>query len=264
MRRDAIFYQLFQRYPQLLFQLVDLPIENRQGYRFDSVEVKEPTFRIDGVFLPPESSRVVVFAEVQFQGDDSLYHRFFSESHLYLYRNRQRYDDWYGVVIFESRSLEPEGASIHRSLLNGGQVFRIYLDELGDPSQQPIGISLAQLTIAPEDQAAERARQVIDRAGQESIENLEASTIIEIATNIIVYKFSQLSREEVEAMLGLNLEETRVYQDAKAEGEEIGERRAKREVVLNLVDLGFSAESITGVVNLPLEEVQQILREDSE
>jgi predicted transposase YdaD len=30
-RRDAIFYQLFQRYPQLIFELVDLPIEDRRG-----------------------------------------------------------------------------------------------------------------------------------------------------------------------------------------------------------------------------------------
>jgi predicted transposase YdaD len=39
---------------------------------------------------------------------------------------------------------------------------------------------------------------------------------------IAVYKFSKLSREEVEAMLGLSLEETRVYQEASAEGKIIG------------------------------------------
>ena len=39
---------------------------------------------------------------------------------------------------------------------------------------------------------------------------------------IAVYKFSKLSRVEVEAMLGLSLEETKVYQEASAEGEERG------------------------------------------
>ncbi len=57
MRRDAIFYQLFKRCPDLFFTLLDSPPASIQGYRFESVEVKEPTFRIDGVFLPPPMVR---------------------------------------------------------------------------------------------------------------------------------------------------------------------------------------------------------------
>jgi predicted transposase YdaD len=60
---------------------------------------------------------------------------------LYLYRNRTLYDDWHGVLLFSSRSLEPSN-TIHQSLLNGNQVDRLYLDELGNPNDQPIGISL--------------------------------------------------------------------------------------------------------------------------
>jgi predicted transposase YdaD len=40
---------------------------------------------------------------------------------------------------------------------------------------------------------------------------------------IIVYKFSNLSRDEVDAMLGIELQQTRVYQEAKAEGRTEGE-----------------------------------------
>jgi predicted transposase YdaD len=36
-------------------------------------------------------------------------------------------------------------------------------------------------------------------------------------TTIIVYKFNDLSRDEVDAMLGIELQQTRVYQEAKAE-----------------------------------------------
>lgn len=117
MRRDAIFYTIFQRFPSLLFELVEQPPATAESYRFESVEVKEPTFRIDGVFLPPPEAtpQIVFFAEVQFQKDELLYHRFFSESLLYLYRNASLYDDWYGVIIFQSRSLEPENTTIHRS-----------------------------------------------------------------------------------------------------------------------------------------------------
>ena len=69
MRRDSIFYKLFQQYPSLLFQVLTNPPENANAYRFGSVAVKEPKFEIDGVFLPPENDApgVVYFCEVQFQ-----------------------------------------------------------------------------------------------------------------------------------------------------------------------------------------------------
>ncbi len=52
-----------------MFELVEQPPANAENYRFESVEVKEPTFRIDGVFLPPPetSPQTIFFAEVQFQ-----------------------------------------------------------------------------------------------------------------------------------------------------------------------------------------------------
>jgi predicted transposase/invertase (TIGR01784 family) len=114
-----------------------------QGYRFDSVEVKEPTFRIDGVFLPPESAspKLIFFVEVQFQRDDALYDRFFAESMLYLHRN-PIYDDWYGVILLKSRRLEPKRTEIHRSLLNGSQVQRIYLNELDNSNTLPLGLRI--------------------------------------------------------------------------------------------------------------------------
>ena len=147
MKRDSIYYQIFKRFPRLLFELVDYHAEQAQDYRFESVEVKETAFRMDGVFLPPEgaTSRVVFFAEIQFQRDEGLYHRFFTESMMYLYRNQLTYDDWYCVVIFPSRSLEPSDTRTHRIFLNSDQVQRIYLDELDAANPQPIGISLMQL-----------------------------------------------------------------------------------------------------------------------
>ncbi len=56
MRRDSIFYKLFQQSPSLLFELLTNPPINAYTYRFDCVAVKEPKFEIDGVFLPPENA----------------------------------------------------------------------------------------------------------------------------------------------------------------------------------------------------------------
>jgi predicted transposase/invertase (TIGR01784 family) len=105
--------------------------------------VKEPTFRIDGVFLPPDdvASKLIFFVEVQMQKDGSLYNRFFAESMLYLHRN-PICDDWYGVVLLKSRRIEPKNTMLHRSLLDGPQVQRIYLDESEDSESQSIGLQL--------------------------------------------------------------------------------------------------------------------------
>ncbi len=41
MRRDSIFYKLFQQSPTLLFELLTNPPENADAYRFDSVAVNK-------------------------------------------------------------------------------------------------------------------------------------------------------------------------------------------------------------------------------
>nr|WP_242056612.1 Rpn family recombination-promoting nuclease/putative transposase [Nostoc sp. FACHB-152] len=108
MRRDSIFYKLFQQSPTLLFQLLTNIPKNANAYRFDSVAIKEPKFEIDGVFLPPENegAGVVYFCEVQFQKDEQLYERVFAESSLYFYCNRARFCDWQAVIIYPSRNIE--------------------------------------------------------------------------------------------------------------------------------------------------------------
>jgi predicted transposase/invertase (TIGR01784 family) len=257
-KRDSIYYQIFKRFPGLLFELVNDPPQEAQNYRFESVEVKETAFRIDGVFLPPEgaTSKIIFFAEVQFQKDEALYHRFFTESMMYLNRNRFQYDDWFCVVIFPDRSSEPSDTRIHRLFLNSDQVQRIYLDELGDPNTLPIGINLMQLTLASDETMAEQARLLIERVELEETGTLPKNEILDIITTIAVYKFSSLSREEVEAMLGLTLEQTRVYQEAKAEGREEREAEMLRVTVPLLLKTSMTVEQIAQQLNVDAEAVR--------
>lgn len=108
MRRDTIFYKLFQTSPTLLFDLLGTTPTYADQYRFDSVAIKEAKFEIDGVFLPPEDQApgTVYFCEVQFQRDDQLYERLFGESFLYFYRQRSRFCDWQAAIIYPSRTIE--------------------------------------------------------------------------------------------------------------------------------------------------------------
>jgi predicted transposase YdaD len=82
----------------------------------------------------------------------------------------------------------------------------------------PVGLGLMVLTTLEGDAAKIEARRLIALA-----EGTRA--IIELVSTIIVYKFTNLTRDEVDQMLGITLQQTRVYQDAKAEGELIGEAR---------------------------------------
>jgi predicted transposase YdaD len=71
------------------------------------------------------------------------------------------------------------------------------------------------LMILPEDQAPSEARYLLARSRQEGIDSEASAFIMEMVSTIISYKFVSLSREEVEAMLDITFEETRVYRDLK-------------------------------------------------
>jgi predicted transposase/invertase (TIGR01784 family) len=158
------------------------------------------------------------------------------------------------VILLASRSLEPNDRQIHQALLESDQVQRIYLDELGNLEQQPLGVSLIQLTTAPEATAPEQARALIQRSQTELIGNLSPGDIIELVATILFYKFSNLSREEVSTMLGLDksLKDTRVYRDLEAEAEAKILRAAQR-----LANKGMAIEEIAEVLDLTVEQVQE-------
>lgn len=258
MRRDSIFYKIFQQCPTLLFELLTNPPTNAEAYRFDSVAVKEPKFEIDGVFLPPENegAGVVYFCEVQFQKDEHLYERVFAESALYFYRNRARFSDWQAVIIYPSHSIEQSDIHPHRSLLNGGQVLRVYLDELGDIRQLPLWVAIMVLTTVEESQAPEEARYLLTRTREEVSESASRA-IMEIIITIMVYKFEQLSRREVESMLDITIKQTRVYREIKEEGRE----EATVNLVIRQLTKRFgemSEETRSSISGLPLPVLEDL------
>ena len=227
MRTDSLFYRLFQTAPEIFFELIGEPSTAAIGYEFQSVELKESSFRIDGVLLADEG-RPVYFSEVQFQKDEVLYRRFFAEIFLYL-RQYVTVSDWRGVLIYPQQSLEPTDLGAYRELLAGNRVTRVYLDRLGDAAELPLASSLVKLVVEPEATAPALARELIGRSGQESLGRLSGQDLVRLVETIIVYKFSTLSREEIEMMLGLaDLKQTRVYQEGREEGEQIGEQRGQQ------------------------------------
>ncbi|MEH2321875.1 DUF4351 domain-containing protein [Nostoc sp.] len=89
-----------------------------------------------------------------------------------------------------------------------------------------------------------------------------------MVTTIMMYRFEQLNQAEVESMLGITLQQTRVYRDIKAEGRAEG-REEGREAMANAISrlltkrLGeLSAEMRSSISGLPfplLEELSDAL-----
>jgi len=225
MRTDTIFFQLFQTFDNLLFELVGLPPEASEGYHFTSVGIKEKAFRFDGIFIPEALEKNIWFVEVQFQKRAEFYWEFIGEIFLYLSQYKPQHD-WQAVAIFAKRSIETEPPKQFRELFAGERIVRIYLDEL--PQDESLNLGIVRLIVAPESEAIALAQGLADRVGLGDREK-----VIEFIEMVLVYKFPQMSREEVEAMFTLgDLKQTRVYQEALQEGErrgeKIGEQRGKQ------------------------------------
>jgi predicted transposase/invertase (TIGR01784 family) len=221
MKQDTIFYQLFKRSPTLLFELLASFPAEASGYRFDSIEVKETAFRADGIFLPPTPAGNVFFAEVQQERDNLLYERLLAEIAIFAYRDRDSFRDWQAVVIYPSRSTEQERLELVQEFLASGRITRIYLDELGEIENLPWGLALMVLTILPSDEMLDKAKELLQRFSIEEAVSTETfsagSAILDLVITAIVYKFSELSRDEVLAMLGQELQEPRAFREIREE-----------------------------------------------
>jgi predicted transposase YdaD len=144
---------------------------------------------------------------------------------------------------------------ITNDLLNSSQVNRIYLNELGDIRQLPVWV-LMVLTTLDDEQATQEARYLLAR-NQQGESQAGNRAIIELITTIMVYKFENKSRIEVEEMLGITLQETRVYREIKEEGRE----SEARSLILRLLNrrVGELPEDVRQQVEaLPLEQLENL------
>ncbi|MBC6420001.1 MAG: Rpn family recombination-promoting nuclease/putative transposase [Prochloron sp. SP5CPC1] len=245
--------------PEIFFELIGQPY--RAGYHFRSIEVKQTAFRIDGVFLPPPDAvdEPVFFVEVQFQKDELLYHRLFGELFMFLAQNPQ-ISGWQAVVIFPRRSLEPEETKLYEPLLSSGQVQRFYLNELlSTEGEFSPTIGLMELIVQPSKQVPELARTLWTQVNQTPETKIPKETILELIETTMVYKFPQLSRQEIAAMLGLaeSVKHTRVYQEGREEGRWEGEQK----LIIRLLShrVGAMATALHSQVEaLPLEKLEAL------
>ncbi len=190
MKTDSIWYNLFLKFPSIFFELIGEPSTNSLRYKFSSVEVKQLSFRLDGIFLPKgESPELPIhFVEVQFQKDEEFYSRLFTEIFIYLRQKKPR-NDWQVTVVYPSRSLESAEPIWYREFFNSPRLKRIYLDEELDwLGTATVGIGAVKLIVSPEKKAVESAKQLIERTKQTIEDSVSQRDFIELIETIIIYK----------------------------------------------------------------------------
>ena len=250
MRTDTLFYQLFNAFHSLLFELIERPISEAEGYEFSSVEVKEKAFRFDGIFIPKAKDKPIYLIEVQFQQKEDFYWEYLSEIYLYLNQSRPE-QDWKAIAIFARRSYEPEPRSHVQEMLNCQRLQRVYLEDLVDRETDSFAINIIQLILSSESQAVTMARRLGEKIEQENDLEIQEQ-VLELIETVLVYKFPKLTRQEIEAMFTYSdLKQTRVYQDAREEGEQRGLVKGQATMLLRLLNRKFGqiSPSLRGKVN---------------
>ncbi|MGK7897553.1 MAG: Rpn family recombination-promoting nuclease/putative transposase [Xenococcus sp. (in: cyanobacteria)] len=251
MKTDTIFYQLFQEFPWIFFQLIQKKETNLNAYEFIAPEIKQRSFRLDGLFTTTEeyNDLPLYFVEVQFYKEADFYDRLFPSIFLHFSQYKPINPEWFAIVIFDRKSNDVTIPTRYREIAEE-RLQRIYLDEISKQEQFDIGIGILKLVVEPEKNAGELARNLISRSKQEVKNSTNQKQLEELIETIIIYKFPQLSYEEIETMLNLQeIKQTRVYQDAKEEGKKEG------------IQQGLQQGKLEGLQQGKLEGIQQGLQQ---
>jgi len=254
MLTDKLFYYLLQNLPQAFFQLIGRNPDDAARYKFESPEIKELSFRIDGVFVPKNPNDLTYFVEIQFQPDEMFYTRFFGEIFLYLRQHSTSPKQlWEAVAIYPSRAIERQN-DVYSDMLLLSRFKRVYLSELNETDE--ISIGLLKLVVEPEETAMEQARKLVAKS---------SLVELDLIAQILSSKFKQLNREEIQAMLGIKeelLKETGFYKQTFEEGKQEGETQGKLKTVPLFRRLGLSDEAIAKELGLSLKDVQSVPKSD--
>ena len=266
MKSDSIFYTLFQHFPETLFQLIQLPEEEANNYQFQALEVKEASFRMDGVFIPldEKSDIPLYFLEIQFRYDAKIYSRLFSEIFIYLNQNNPS-QNWKAVLIFGSRKFAPKDTLPYLNLLNSNQVTVIYLDELPENYYNSPNLMILELIVVSQKKAEIKGKELLQKTQTMANSNIKENMLNLIET-ILLTKFSNLTKEEVKEMFALeDFKNTRLGKELSEEfreefrekGRQEGSEIAQTKTIKALIYRNFSPEEIADILEISLEKVQE-------
>jgi len=273
---DRWYYRVFQSAPDLIRSLLpgsaaatasefglapDAPGD--QLYRFEALEIKELSHRLDGVLWPRKSTSCaetgspefpVVLLEVQMHPDSGFHHRLAAQSCRFLQKHPQ-VEHLEVVVITPHKRMSLGPTKLPRLLqVLLQQVHWISLEELSQqPNLDPL-LNLLTLPVRPESELAASSQQILARRP-------DLDTVV---LPMLVQRFPQLTEEQIMVIAGIPREEirhTRAVQDWLAEGRQEGEARGEAKVTLRQLNrrCGPLSEANTAQIRaLPLEQLEAL------
>ena len=184
MNTDRWYYRVFQSAPDLIRSLLpgsaaaantlglDPDTPGDQLYRFEALEIKELSHRLDGVLWPRQSTGCaetgssefpVVLLEVQMHPDPGFHHRLAAQTYRFLQQQPQ-VEHWAVLVITPHHLLKLGPANPPRLLQAVlEQVHWISLEELSQqPNLDPL-LNLLTLPVRPESELAASSQQILAR-----------------------------------------------------------------------------------------------------
>lgn len=124
------------------------------------------------------------------------------------------------------------------------------------PAEPSLGLGIVELIVGSRETAIAQTNQLLQQAKQEIDDAALQLKVVELIETVILYKFTELTREELEALFGLeDLKQTRFYKQAKEEG--------KLESIPGLLAIGLSVEQIAAALGLDVEIVRQVAQGQS-
>ena len=120
MNTDKHLYEIFEAYPQWVFELTGRPWTG--PCRFQSVTIKAIQRSADGVLIPEVTGEAILVVEFQMYRDPQIYGRVVVEMAVIQEEHAGR--DVQGILIFGSKELDPQTAPWSRV------VSAYYLDEM--------------------------------------------------------------------------------------------------------------------------------------
>jgi len=276
---DRWYYRVFQSAPDLIRSLLpnrgDSAIglglnPNEPGdrhYRFEALELKELSHRLDGVLWPRESTGCaetgspefpVVLLEVQMHPDPGFHHRLAAQSYRFLQKH-PRVEHLEVVVITPHQRHKLGPARLPRQLqLFLGEVHWISLEALSRQQDLDPLLNLLTLPVRPESELQASTRQIL--ASRPDLDG--------VVLPMLMQRFPELSREEIMVIAGIphdELRHTRAAQEWLAEGRQEGREEGRQQEAASVTlrqltrRCGPLSEATTArIQSLPLEQLEAL------
>jgi len=124
-------------------------------------------------------------------------------------------------------------------------VIRIYLDEIEYQAERFWGLNIFRLIDVPTEEAKQLTKWLIKEGKEKLSDALLRRELFEMIETILIYKFPQLTRKEVETMFDLiDIKETKIYQEAFEEGKLEGKLEGMLKGIEMVLDNKFGIEGL--------------------